>query len=380
MPPRESGSAGDLPVPSSASIRSLSVIVPTYKEVKNIPLLVDRLDKVRQALGIEFELLFMDDNSQDGSAEVVQGLALPWVQLITRTTDRGLSPAVLDGLRRAKGEVMVVMDADLSHPPEALPQMLAELGAGADFVVGSRFVAGGTTDDDWGVFRWLNSKVATLLAAPLTSVKDPMSGYFMLRRSTFEGGTDFNPIGYKIGLELLVKCRCKRAVEVPIHFTDRQLGESKLSMAEQLRYLQHIRRLYIARFAVFSQVIQFLVVGASGLAVNLLCLTLVLALSVPTRAAVLVAIAVSMVWNFVLNRRFSFSYARALSPWRQFVTFVSASSLGAGVNYIVTIAVLPVVHVPQIAATVGVLSATVLNFLASRYWVFKVTHITRKEP
>src|SRR4051812_35647152 len=155
----------------------------------------------------------MDDDSRDGSTELVQSRPEPWVQLIVRTTDRGLSASVLDGLRRAKGDVLIGMDADLSHPPEAIPAMLQKLEAGADFVVGSRYVKGGTTSDDWGVFRWLNSRVATLLARPLTALQDPMSGFFALRRTIFEAGDNFNPIGYKIALEIIVKCRCERVVE-----------------------------------------------------------------------------------------------------------------------------------------------------------------------
>src|SRR5262249_7023890 len=165
---------------------------------------------------------------------------------IVRTHDRGLSPAVLDGLRAARYDVFVVMDADLSHPPEKIPEMVRALQNGADFVIGSRYVAGGTTDAEWGLFRWLNSKVATLLAWPLTSARDPMAGFFALTRPTFERGqTVLNPIGYKIGLELLVKCHCGAVREVPIHFADRKFGSSKLSFKEQLRYIQHLRRLYI---------------------------------------------------------------------------------------------------------------------------------------
>ena len=145
------------------------------------------------------------------------------------------------------GNWCVVMDADLSHPPEAIPGMIARLDDGADFVIGSRYVSGGTTDSNWGLLRWLNSKVATWLARPLTRAKDPMAGFFALRRTTFERATALNPIGYKIGLELLVKCRCVRVDEVPIHFADRQHGESKLSFREQLRYLQHLGRLYSHR-------------------------------------------------------------------------------------------------------------------------------------
>jgi dolichol-phosphate mannosyltransferase len=372
--PDAAGPGANLPL---AQRPKVSVIVPTYKEVLNIPVLVERLDGIRRA-GLDLEVLFMDDDSKDGSAEAAEALGLPWVQLVTRTQDRGLSPAVLDGLRRATGDVLLVMDADLSHPPEAIPAMLDELDAGADFVVGSRFVAGGTTDDDWGIFRWLNSKVATALAAPLAPIKDPMSGFFMLRRSTFLAGKNYNPIGYKIGLELLVKCECKRAVEVPIHFTDRQLGESKLSLKEQLRYLQHIRRLYIYRFALFAQLAQFLVVGVSGLLVNLAVLTVALALNVWTEAAVVLAIFVSMVWNFLLNRRFSFSSSRGDSMFRQFLGFVSACSFGAIVNYWVTIFSMQWIPMPQLAAVVGVAAGTGFNFVASRYWVFRVKHITQQ--
>lgn len=357
----------------------VTVVVPTYREVENIPLLVERLRIVRELMGRKLDLLFMDDDSRDGSAELVEKMNLPWVQLITRTSDRGLSQAVLDGLRRAKGDVLLVMDADLSHPPEVIPDMLQRLREGAEFVVGSRFTEGGTTDDDWGVFRWLNSRVATLLAFPLTRIKDPMSGFFMLRRSTFESTQDYNPIGYKIGLELLVKCDCQKVAEVPIHFSDRRLGKSKLTLKEQLRYLQHIRRLYMHRFALWSQLAQFLAVGASGLVVNLVLLTAFLHLGLSAKVAPIPAIALSMVWNFALNRRFSFAYAREQSVFKQFWGFVSACSLGALVNYLVTLLVLRWVSAPQLAATVGVIAATGFNFTASRLYVFKSKHVVHKK-
>jgi dolichol-phosphate mannosyltransferase len=361
-------------------MRSLTVVVPTYQEVANIPLLVERLKAVREQGQLELDLLLMDDDSRDGSAELVERMALPWVKLITRTADRGLSQAVLDGLRRSRSDVLAVMDADLSHPPETLPKMLAQLAAGADFVVGSRFVEGGTTDDDWGLFRWLNSRVATLLALPLTTIKDPMSGFFMLRRSTFEAGREFNPVGYKIGLELYVKCHCRNAREVPIHFADRQLGKSKLTLKEQLRYLRHIRRLYQYRFGVWTQLAQFLVVGASGLVINLLLLTLFLWLQLDAKVAVVLAIFLSMIWNFVLNRRSSFSYARDGSIVRQFIGFVSACSLGAVVNYFVTMYAMDTLGQPQLAATVGVIAATGFNFMASRLVVFRQKHVVPKQP
>jgi dolichol-phosphate mannosyltransferase len=356
--------------------------VPTYKEVESLPHLIDRVGKLRDTSGLTLEMLIMDDDSRDGSLELVQARPEPWVQIVVRTQDRGLSPAVLDGLRRGRGEFLVCMDADLSHPPEALPGMIAKLKDGADFVVGSRYVSGGTTSDDWGMMRWLNSRVATLLARPLTNVRDPMSGFFVFRRSTFEGGREFNPIGYKIGLELIVKCGCERVVEVPIHFEDRRFGKSKLTMRQQLLYLQHLRRLYIFKYGVWTQLLQFLTVGAMGTIVNLLALTALLAAGLSTRVSLALAILVSMCFNFVLNRRFSFSAARGGSWMRQFVAFIAASSVGALVNYATATLVLsraPGMR-PQLAALIGIIVGTSLNFVASRYLVFRSSHVRARRP
>lgn len=223
----------------------ISIIVPTFQEAENLPSLIAAI----RDLGLDAELLIMDDDSRDGTAELIADLDLPWVHLHVRTTDRGLSPAVLDGLRRARGEVLVVMDADGSHPPESIPALLAALDRGHDFVIGSRYCPGGRTDDEWGLLRRLNSKVATWLARPFSRAHDPMSGFFALRRSTFVAAATLNPLGYKIGLELLVKCRCRNVAEVPIHFQQRRLGHSKLSLAEQWRYLQHLQRLAAWRAA-----------------------------------------------------------------------------------------------------------------------------------
>ncbi len=354
---------------------SVTIVVPTYREVESIPHLLERIAHVRSSSGLPIEVLLMDDDSRDGSAELVERLAVPWAKLITRTTDRGLSFAVLDGLQRAQSEMLVVMDADLSHPPERIPEMLQALEAGMDVAVGSRFIEGGSTAHDWGFLRWLNSRIATLLALPLTRLSDPMSGFFALRRSTFLAGRDFNPVGYKILLELIIKCHCRRVAEVPIHFDNRRFGESKLTFAEQLRYLQHLRRLYIFKYGTWSHLMQFLVVGFSGIIVNLGVLTVLLRTGVTDRPAVAVAIAVSLVWNFILNRRFSFSYARDRSILHQFLGFVAACSLGAAVNYVVTVRLLALTPYKQLAAVAGILAGTMFNFVASRFFVFRARYI-----
>jgi dolichol-phosphate mannosyltransferase len=353
------------------------MIVPTFREAENLPLLIGRIGAVAAQQGWEPELLIMDDNSQDGSDRAVTDAGVPWASLITRTADRGLSAAVLDGLRRAKGDYLIVLDADLSHPPEQIPELIAALDQGADFALGSRYVEGGSTDHDWGLFRWLNSRIATFLARPLTHVKDPMSGFFAIKRDTFEAGRAFSPIGYKIGLELLVKCGCKKPVEVPIHFADRQFGKSKLSLTEQLKYIKHVRRLLIFKYGRGSALTQFIVVGAIGAVINLIVLTIALRSGLQTYAAVAMGIAVSFVTNFLLSRRLDFTRVRNSSIASALIRFTYASLPGALLNYLVTILLLaprgPIAS-PQLAAIVGILSGAVLNFLFNRYFAFRARH------
>lgn len=189
----------------------------------------------------------MDDDSRDGTAEWARDSAPPWLRLVVRTGERGLAPAVVEGIGLARHPWIVVMDADLSHPPEKIPEMLEAL-ADNELVIGSRNVRGASTDEDWHWLRGVNSWVATLLARPLTTARDPMAGFLAFRKSLVDGGGELEPIGFKIGLEIMVKCRVVRLKEVPIHFSDRDAGESKLNLNEQWRYLRHLLRLYRYRF------------------------------------------------------------------------------------------------------------------------------------
>jgi dolichol-phosphate mannosyltransferase len=355
---------------------TIDVVVPTFREALNIPLLIERLAVLKGSFAPHLHLTIVDDNSRDGTEEAIQRLNLPWVSLIIRTTDRGLSSAVLAGLNRTSGDIIIVMDADLSHPPEAIPRMLEELGKGSEFVVGSRYAEGGVTDDNWGLFRWLNSRVATLMARPFTSISDPMSGFFALARATYSKADLLNPIGYKIGLELLVKCRCSRISEVPIAFADRIHGESKLSLREQLRYIQHIRRLFLYKYGAWSEVAQFIVVGASGALVNLVVLTALLQAGMGANVSIACAIAVSICSNFILNRRFTFSHSKSGHMPTQFLNYVASVSFGALINYLAALVLLRLFpqFIPQLASLGGIAIATLANFVALKFLVFKRKH------
>jgi dolichol-phosphate mannosyltransferase len=214
------------------------------------------------------------------------------------------------------------MDADLSHDPRDLPRLLARAAAGADLVLGSRYVPGGSTGQRWGVFRRINSRVATLLARPFAGrVTDPMSGFFALKRSTLERAQRLTPLGYKIGLELMSKCRVERVREVPIHFKTRAHGRSKLTVAQQFRYLEHLSRLYDFTFPRLSPVAKFLIAtGCGWVAGFVLFLLLTRGGTPPPNAAV-----ASYPLAILVTAAFHFRYVRTQreflvtrTPWRDF--------------------------------------------------------------
>ena len=227
----------------------ISVVVPTYREAANLRLVAEAVDAALAGLADEYELLFIDDDSQDGSEEICSELCKRFpARIVVRKGVRGLATAVIHGIAVSSGDIVVVMDADLSHPPSAIPTMVERLLRGdSDFVLGSRYIEGGSIHDDWSVFRKLNSLIPSVLTRPLCPLKDPMSGFFAFRRTDMPAAGLLSPIGYKIGLEIYVKGNFNDPSEVPIHFADRQRGESKLSLKEQLNFLRHLGRLYAYR-------------------------------------------------------------------------------------------------------------------------------------
>ncbi len=287
----------------------VSVIVPTYREAENLPRLIPQAAAALSDRGWNWELIVIDDNSPDGTRDLLAQLSRQWPQVRyrIRDTDRGLSSAVLAGLAMAEYDYLLVMDADLSHPPDSIPALIEPLLQGqADFTIGSRYVAGGKTED-WGRFRWINSAVATLLSRPFTkSVRDPMAGFFALPRRLYLAADKLNPIGYKIGLELIVKCHVKKVVEVPIVFRNRLHGESKLTLKEQFRYLEHLSRLYDYQFPKASPRIKFLLAATCGATA---CLGIYYAISA-AGAGFLLALALGLLAMIAVTLLFFMRYVR----------------------------------------------------------------------
>jgi dolichol-phosphate mannosyltransferase len=223
----------------------VSIVLPTLREHDCLVLLRSRLEKA--LAGYSAEIILVDDDSHDGTEELVATWSSPpEYHLIVRRGVRGLASAVVEGLRNSHGSVVVVMDADGSHPPELLPKLIEPIRRGeAAFVLASRVVRGGSSPGlprlrraiSWGAIR---------LAEPLTRVGDPMSGFFAVRRNAIEVD-QLAPLGYKIALEVLVRCRPAPILEVPFEFGPRLAGLSKLDRRQMGQYLRHLLRLYLWR-------------------------------------------------------------------------------------------------------------------------------------
>ncbi len=225
-----------------------SIVIPTYNEAAGIGKLIAALDATFRANSLDGEIIVVDDNSPDGTGRLVDDLSRTYpVRCLHRSGKLGLSSAVIDGwaIARAQSVALGAMDADFSHDVKALPPMVAALESGRyGLAVGSRYVPGGGIKN-WPARRVITSRVACWLARPLTPLKDVTSGYFLVRRDALTGVT-LDPIGFKIGLEVIAKAKYGKAIEVPYVFTDRVVGESKLNQREIFNYIKQLGKLYAA--------------------------------------------------------------------------------------------------------------------------------------
>jgi dolichol-phosphate mannosyltransferase len=317
----------------------VSLIIPTLKEAQNLRQLLPKLDQVLGQTDLCYEIIVVDDDSDDGTIEIIEKLSVTIpVSLYVRKNVKGLSSAVLYGFRQAQYSILLVMDADLSHSPEDVPRLITPvLENQADFVIGSRYIKGGRISPDWGFFRFLNTYTATLLAYPLVKVKDPMSGFFALQQKLLEEAEFFNPLGYKIGLELIVKTRPKRIKEIPNFFGQRHACDSKLTLHQQLLYLAHLKRLYEYKWYFQVQFLLFCTVGALGTIVDFSVMFVLHGLmGMSFEFARFPSFIVAATSNFQLNRMITFSDSTRQKWIRQWMGFVAVSALGFMGNFFVS--------------------------------------------
>ncbi len=221
----------------------ISIILPTYNEVDNIELIIAKIAEVLDVNNMNGEIIVVDDNSPDGTANIARGLSEKYpVKVRVRKTARGLSRSVLKGFEVAQGSICLVMDADLSHPVERIPDMVEPIiGGEYDMSVGSRYISGGGWDSGNSI-RNKVSRFASFLSRGLTSLSDLTSGYMAIRKGILKT-SDIDPLGWKIVLEIAVKVQ-PRIKEVPILFSKRNAGKSKLGLRAQYEYLYHLMKLY----------------------------------------------------------------------------------------------------------------------------------------
>jgi dolichol-phosphate mannosyltransferase len=370
----------------------VSVIIPTFNESQNI---CNVLKSIKEHLPkINLEAIVVDDNSPDGTGKIVEdyvksmkNIAGYSISVIHRKAKEGLSSAIIDGLKKSKGETVVVMDSDLSHPPQILPKMLDTLKqTQCDIVVASRYVKGGAIHG-WPFKRKLMSKIATKIAKKGLGVtaNDPMSGFFAFRRKVTEG-LKFDAIGYKILLELLVKTKGAKVEEIPYTFTDRKFGSSKLDSSTIFDYCKSVWKLYrygrtvrksekriSVRF--LSKAARFFTVGASGLGVNYIAsLLFSSSLDMWYIHATILGIIFSISSNFVLNKYWTFEDRdfSARSTIIQYGKFSGFSSFGALIQLGMVYSLVDEFSLSYpIALVLAVGTAAFSNFILNKKWTFR---------
>lgn len=366
----------------------LSVVVPTFNERDNVEPLIDRVLDVFRSLPEPAELIVVDDGSPDGTAATVRAYAgqrgvADRVRVVERYSDPGLARAVLAGFAQARGDVLAAMDADLSHPPEVLAKLLEAVRCGADMAVGSRYVAQGDSRA-WPAFRQLISRGACILARGLTAVRDATSGFFAVRRDAVDLQA-IRPRGYKIALELMARLDSGRIREIPITFTDRTRGQSKIGKAVMAAYLFQLAALYRARFPILLGYAQFAIVGLGGMVVD--AVTFVMAFHALALEGVAagprgflaqtLSFVVAAGFNFVVNAAWTF---RDRSIGASFYRFLGVSAIGFLLRSLVFQGVLmlplgmatggrwPGIEMLALACGVGV--ASVWNYFGSLRFAF----------
>ena len=372
----------------------ISIIIPTYNESENIIKILHSIGEILPK-NIPTQAIVVDDNSPDGTGKIVEDylknvkkIADYTIEIIHRKAKDGLGSAILKGIQQAKGDTIVVMDSDFSHPPQIIPKLIESIKKYQyDIAVASRYIKGGKIQG-WSLKRKLISKSATLIAKKGLGIdtKDPMSGFFAFKRNIIKG-LNIDAIGYKILLEILVKTKNVNIKEIPYTFQDREFGSSKLSSGTIFDYCRSVWKLYRygkplekqekrSSVKFLYKAGRFYTVGASGFIVNYV-ISLLFAGGVSDlwylHANVLGIIA-SITTNFILNKTWTFGdrdfrIKKTVSQYGKFALF---SSLGALVQLGVVFFLVDKNEVSYpIALILAVITAAFGNFVLNKKWTFK---------
>ncbi|MEB2793758.1 MAG: glycosyltransferase family 2 protein [Caldisphaeraceae archaeon] len=345
-----------------ANAGKVSIIIPTYNESKNIAHLIERIKSSLKEC-CTYEIIVVDDNSPDGTSEIVKEMSKVNgnIRLLVREEKRGLSSAVIDGIKISSGEYIVVMDADLQHPPEVIPKLVRKLIEDkVDIVVASRYKKGGGVER-WSAIRKAMSRGASLIAKLLVPeanrTSDPMSGFFAFRKKSINI-ENVKPIGYKILLELLYSNPKAKVSDIAYIFGKRYAGSSKLGFKEMVTFLIHVIR--------DSRPIKFATVGASGTFVNLGMMYLFLRLGLFYDYASAIGIESSILSNFTFNNAWTFKDRRKRSlASRIFRYHVMVAPSGLTIFFVMEMLAKILNIYPLIGQFIGIIFGFVVNYLLS---------------
>lgn len=358
----------------------LAVIVPTFNERDNVAPLIARLESV--LAGLAWEVIFVDDNSPDGTADAAWDAARTHanVRCIKRLNRRGLSSACAEGILSTNAPFVAVMDGDLQHDESILPAMLAKVRAGADIAVGSRYSGEGSSTEGFSAVRQWGSTQATRLSALVTGqqLSDPMSGFFMVRRDLFvDVAPKLSADGFKILLDLVVTATRHGTppaiAQVPYTFRQRLAGESKMSSLVVMQFLG----LWLSKLTggvLPTSFLLFALVGFSGVAVHLTVLWLFTSVvPQPFIVAQILATITAMTWNFFINNILTYSdrKLRGAKLWVGLLVFYLVCSMGGIANVSIASMIYEARPVPLIAGLAGALMSSVFNYSVTRIFTWK---------
>ncbi|MFH1376894.1 MAG: glycosyltransferase family 2 protein [Candidatus Woesearchaeota archaeon] len=351
----------------------LSLVIPTYNEKDNIQKLVKKIQEEFKKNEIDGEIIVVDDNSPDGTGDILEELKKKYenIKVVHRKGKLGLSSAVLDGWKIADGEILGVMDADLSHPPEKIKELFWSIEKGeANFTIGSRYIKDGTIKG-WNLKRKLMSKTATLLARIYTKVKDPMTGFFMIEKDCIKN-KEIDPKGFKILLELIIKADYKKIKEIPITFTNRVEGKSKAGTKEILYYIRNLVGYLPYKKNVIKEFFKFAIVGGIGTVINVLILYLLTEkVGIYYMLSAIASFIVAMTSNFTLNKVWTFKENIKLNVGKKYLQFglISVSALLVNLFFLYFFTeILGIYYIVSQILAIGI--ALIINFLGNKIWTF----------
>jgi len=355
----------------------LSIVVPTFNERENIPVLVSKLRSILKDQKYEYEIIFVDDNSPDNTWKLAREMSLEdeHIRVIRRVGRKGLSSAVIEGFLVAKGDFLAVIDADLQHDPHQIPQMLSEVDEGDyDLVIASRYLDEGSVGD-WGKLRVFVSQTATRMSqiAMKYKISDPMSGFFLVRRNVIERNIEkLSGKGFKILLDIMSVDDNLKIKEIPYTFSTRMHGESKLGNDVIIQYLEFLLERTFGKY-VGVHYIKYMIVGSLGALLHFSLLSLFYKSFDHTYSESLIAaIMIAILFNYSLNNLWTFKSYRLthFSLVTGYVKYNMLCFVGALANYSVSMYLL--VHIDWVAASViGAFVGANWNYLTNSVYTWK---------